>query len=218
MPLYLDSFKNNPPEGFNSDVKIEGLETFQKSLEKYFFSEVTVRNCSSSKSPLHLAIELDCNLSLVEMLFHFNKGTWGNLRQEKSSFSKLLDGLVQQNHKVVDVEEFTLFLKDTAIVINKIFNQSIPEQLASIFTNIGKHYVHFSKGLTETPYEIYIPVFEEERGVGNDTLLQNIEAGNHTKKDYYKYWGLYCDSEDDAVIYDLKHNKIENGDLFMLNH
>lgn len=217
MPLYLDSFKNNPPEGFNSDLNIEGLDVFQKSLEKYFFSNVTVRNCSSQKSSVQLAIELDCNLSLVEILFHFNKGNWGNFREGKFSFEHLIQNLVEVNVLAVDVEEFTLFLKDTTLVINKIYDKSIPGQLHHIFSEIGKHYVHFSKGLTETPYEIYIPVFEEERGTGNDTL-RNIEAGNHTKKDYYKYWGLYCDSEEDAVIYDLKNSKIEEGDLFMLNH
>ncbi len=218
MPLYLDSFKNNPPEGFNSDLNIEGLDAFQRRLEKHFFSEVRVRNCSSDKISVQLAIELDCNLSLVEMLFHFNKGTWGNFKHEKSSFSKLLQQLVEENDTSLDVEEFTLLLKDTTIIVNKIYAKGIPEQLHTIFTELGKHYVHFSKGLTETPYEIYIPVFEEECGAGEDNLLRNIEAGNHTKKDYYKYWGLYCDSEEDAVIYDLKNTRIEQGDLFMLNH
>lgn len=217
MPLYYDSFKNNPPKGFNGDLNIEGLETFKKSLEKHFFSKVTVRNCSSSTKSVQLAIELDCNLSLIEMLFHFNKGTWGNLREGKSSFAKLLRQLTSENDMDVDVEEITLFFKDSTIIVNKIYDNSIAEQLENIFKQVGKHYVHLSKGLTETPYEIYIPVFEECTHA-NENLIQNIEAGNHMKKDYFKYWGLYCDSEEDAVIYDLKKSKIEYGDLFMLNH
>ncbi len=217
MPLYYDSFKNYPPEGFNSDLKIEGLEAFAKSLERHFFSEVTVRNCASLKTSVQLAIELDCNLSLVEMLFHFNKGTWGNFRQNKSSFSELFRQLEKKNGLHVDTEELTLVFKDTTIVIHKIYKNSIEEQLENIFRQIGKHYVHFSKGLTETPYEIYIPVFEECTHA-NDTLIRNIEAGNHSKKNYFKYWGLYCESEEDAIIYDLKKMKIEQGDLIMLNH
>ncbi len=217
MPLYYDSFKNNPPEGFNGDLNIEGLEIFKKCLERHFFAAVTVRNCSSLKTSVQLAIELDCNLSLVEMLFHFNKGTWGNFRQGKSSFGEPLRQLVTENDVHVDAEEVTLIFKDTTIVINKIYETSISEQLENILKQVGKHYVHLSKGLTETPYEIYIPVFEECT-YANDTLIQNIEAGNHRKKDYFKYWGLYCDSEEDAVIYDLKNSKIEHGDLFMLNH
>ncbi|HEA22714.1 MAG TPA: hypothetical protein ENH87_17615 [Pricia antarctica] len=217
MPLHFDSFKNNIPERFNSDLKISGLESFRSTLEKYFFSEVTITNYSTSTASAQLAIELNCNLSLIEMLFHFNKGSWGNFKQNRLTFEKLLRQLQNKNEIHLDIEEFTLFLKDTTIVINKIFDESIVSQLQDIFRKVGEHYVHLSKGLTETPYEIYIPVFEE-CSQANDILIRNIEAGNQTKQDYYKFWGLYCDSEDDAVIYDLENFKLERGDLFMLNH
>lgn len=217
MPLHFDSFKNNVPQGYNSDLNIKGLESFRKALEKNFFSEVNITNYAVSSATVQLAIELNCNLSLIEMLFHFNKGTWGSFKQGNLTFEKLLKQLQNENDIHLDIEEFTLFLKDTTIIINKIYNESIPSQLQGIFSKIGKHYVHLSKGLTETPYEIYIPVFEE-CSQANDILIRNIEAGNQTEEDYYKYWGLYCDSEEDAVIYDLKNSIIEKGDLFMLNH
>ena len=217
MPLYFDNFKNYPSEGFNSDLNISGLDFFRNQLEKYFFSEITVRNCSTCKRLVLLSLELNCNLSLVEMLFHFNKGNWGNFGQDESSLKRLLNRLAADNNFEVDIDEFTIFLKDTTIVVNKIYDNSVSDQLRDIFSEMGKHYVHFSKGLTETPYEIYVPVFEEECSSGNETLLRNIQAGNHSKKDYYRFWGLYCESEEDAVIYDLKNNRIEQGDLFMLN-
>jgi len=205
------------PEGYNSDLNIQGLESFRKTLEKNFFSEVNITNYSFSTGSAQLALELNCNLSLIEMLFHFNKDNWGNFKQGKLNFIKLLRQLQNENEIPLDIEEFTLFLKDTTVVINKIYSESIPGQLHDIFSKIGEHYVHLSKGLTETPYEIYIPVFEE-CSHANDILIRNIEAGNQTKQDYYNYWGLYCDSEEDAVIYDLKNSRIEQGDLFMLNH
>lgn len=217
MPLYFDNFKNYPSKGFNSDLNISGLDFFRNQLEKYFFSEVTVRNCSTCKKSVLLSLELNCNLSLVEMLFHFNKGNWGNFGQDESSLKRLLNRLAADNNFEVDIDEFTIFLKDTTIVVNKIYDNSVSDQLRDIFSEMGKHYVHFSKGLTETPYEIYVPVFEEECSSGNETLLRNIQAGNHSKNDYYRFWGLYCESEEDAVIYDLKNNRIEQGDLFMLN-
>jgi len=218
MPLYLDSFKNNPPEDYNNNLRLKGVENFGKSLEKYFFSEVVVRNCSANHTGSNLAIELNCNMSLVEMLFHFNKGTWGNFLQGKSSFKNVLKQLRDENHVKIDIEELSFAFKDTRVIVNKIYNRSIPEQFDDIFREMGKHYVHFSKSLTETPYEIYVPIFEE-CNQEKDILLRNIEAGNnHTKKDYYRYWGLYFESEDDAVIYNLKESHIENGDLFMLNH
>ena len=217
MPPYFDSFKNNVPEGYNSDLNIKGLESFRNALEKNYFSEVNIANYSFSSASAQLALELNCNLSLIEMLFHFNKGNWGNFSQDNLTFRQLLLQLQDENEIRLDIEEFTLFLKDTTIVINKIYNESIPSQLEDIFTKIGEHYVHLSKGLIETPYEIYIPVFEE-CSHANDILIRNIEAGNQTKEDYFKFWGLYCESEEDAVIYDLQNSRIEKGDLFMLNH
>ncbi|NNE76640.1 MAG: hypothetical protein HKN31_06150 [Pricia sp.] len=217
MPLYLDSFKNNPPEDFNSDTQINGVDSLRRSLEKYFFSEVVVRNCNSKTLMTNLAIELYCNMNLVEVLFHFNKGSWGNFEQGDTSFSQNMQLLIEQNDMFLDVGEFSLFFKDTTIIISKIYDNSIPEQLDAIFSEIGKNYVHFSKGLKEVPYEIYVPVFEECKDE-NDILIMNIEAGNNCEKDYFKYWALYFDSEDDAVIYDLRDSHLENGDLFMLNH
>ncbi|MUH35275.1 hypothetical protein D9O36_05440 [Zobellia amurskyensis] len=218
MPLYQDSFSDNHSNGYTPNSQIEGMESFANSLEKLFFAEATILNCTNIDSKTNLAIELNCNISLVEMLFHFNKGTWGNFKPGRTSFMKLLDELVNKSGNDVDIEEFTFFLKDTAIIVNKIYDNSIPEQLDAIIAEICKHYVHFSKGLTETPYEIYVPVFEEENNEENEILIRNIEADNNTKKNYFQYWGLYFESEDDAVIYDLKSSTIEHGDLFMLNN
>ncbi|MBU2946136.1 hypothetical protein [Zobellia uliginosa] len=218
MPLYSDSFNNDPSNGYTPNSQIVGLDSFANSLEKLFFAEATILNCMNKDNKTNLSIELNCNITLVEMLFHFNKGTWGNFKPGRTSFIKLLNKLVKTSGFSVDIEEFTFFLKDTAIIVNKIYDNSIVEQLDHIIAEICEHYVHFSKGLTETPYEIYVPVFEEESNEENEILIRNIEADNNTKKDYFQYWGLYFESEDDAVIYDLKSSTIEYGDLFMLNH
>ncbi|MBT2160962.1 hypothetical protein [Zobellia barbeyronii] len=218
MPLYSDSFSNNESNGYTPNSQIEGMDSFTNSLEKLFFAEATILDCTNKEANTSLAIELNCNITLVEMLFHFNKGTWGNFKPGRTSFVRLLKELVQRSGCKVDIEEFTFFLKDTAIVINKIYDYSIVDQLDNIIAEICKHYVHFSKGLTEIPYEIYVPVFEEKGNDEDEILIRNIEADNNTKKDYFKYWGLYFESEDDAVIYDLKSSTIEHGDLFMLNH
>lgn len=215
MPSFPDNFENNSSGGFNIDLKLEGIESFRKSLEKYFFSEATVRNCASSTMGINLAVELECNLSLVEMLFHFNRGTWGNFSQGSSSFIAVLEQFRKENLVAIDIEELSILFKDTRIIINKIYERSVAEQLENILSEMGKHYVHISKGLSETPYEIYVPVFEEDQSEEN-ILLRTIEA-SHSKKDYFNYWGLYFESEDDAIIYDLRASHLENGDLLMLN-
>ncbi|MBT8181380.1 MAG: hypothetical protein KJO53_07310, partial [Eudoraea sp.] len=132
-------------------------------------------------------------------------------------FSRALKKLNKLNSRRIDIEELSIFAKDCSIIIKNIFENSIEEQLRQILQTIAEHYVYFSKRLTETPYEIYIPVFEEDL-FENESKLKNIRAGNNKKKDYFKYWGLYFESEKDALIYDLKNKSIIYGDLFMLNH
>ena len=216
MPRYFDNFKNNFSEGFDRNCAVDGLETFVKHLEKHFYSTVTVCNTSNNENFIELSLELHCNLSLVEMLFHFTKGNWGSFAYSHSTLSGLMNQFKQENDSNIDLEEFTLFFKDTTIIINKIYENSIIEQLHTILKQVGKHFVHFSKELTETPYEIFIPVFEE-CAKGNNLLYQNISSDRYSATDYLKFWGLYFDSATDGVIYDLGKNTIEEGDLFMLN-
>lgn len=217
MPLNNDNFDNFSHVGFNTDVAIEGLELFTKNLEKHFFSQVTVRNCSPTSDFVNLVVELDCNFGLLETLHHFEKDTWGNFKSEENSFTGALRQLKECNDLQIEVEEFSLFLKDTSIIVNRIYDQSIPQQLENIFIKLGEHSVNYSRGFIEIPYEIYIPVFEDNVMENEHTLLMNIRSGNNNKKDYFGFWGLYYYSEDDAVVYDLKNLSIVKGNLQMLN-
>lgn len=223
MPIHQDKFRDNLGFKFDSDLKLKGLNAFQRSLERDFFSEVNIRHRSSSETESGLIIELEGNFGLHEILYHLKNETWGNMLKKEetghcmSPFLRTLHELRELNQLHIDIEEFSFFLKDTAIIVNKIYEQSIPDQLETILTSIAEHYVYFTKELTEIPYEIYIPVFEESL-LENDTTLANIRTGNNTANDYFSFWGLYFDSEDDAVIYDLADRSIVYGDLYMLNH
>jgi len=218
-----DNFRDNLRIKLDDNPQIRGLVEFKKRLERDYFSNVSVRNCSSDNARENLVIEMDCNFTLVEILSHLQKGTWGRMYSAKNSwsksspFSRALRKLNKVNNGPIDIEELSIFAKDCSIIIKNIFENSIEEQLRQILQTIAEHYVYFSKRLTETPYEIYIPVFEEDL-FENESKLKNIRAGNNKKKDYFKYWGLYFESEKDALIYDLKHKSIIYGDLFMLNH
>lgn len=213
MSSSQENFGNNSSVGLN---KIEGLDSFKCNLEKYFFSEVIVRDNSTDSASAKLVLELNCNFQLKQMLYHLNLGTWGNFESKELSFSKLLFNLRERNDLNIEIEEFSIYLKDTSIVIYKIYEESIPEELESILLSVSENYVHFTKGLSEIPYEIYVPVFEESL-LEKDTTLMNIKSGNNNAEDYFKYWGLYFYSEDDVLIYDLKNTAIVLGDLQMLN-
>ncbi|WP_339709952.1 hypothetical protein [uncultured Kriegella sp.] len=215
MPIYLNNLKNNLLFEFNENFQINGLDNFRKNLEKNYFSKITFRQYSSHSESVNLVIEMDCNLSLVELLYHFNKGNWGNFKSSKSTLVNEVKILCELNDFTVDIEEFSINLKDTSIIIKKNYNQSIPEQFESIFAGIGSHYVHFTRGLTEIPYEIYISVFEETTGKYSSLESQCDEA--KYENGFLKFWGMYYDSEEDAVIYDLENLCIISGELHLLN-
>lgn len=213
MPLNEDDFKNYSPVGFNRKVEIKGLDCFTKTLEKHFFSKVTVRNFSNILAETNLIIEVDCNFGLIEMLEHFNKDIWGNFASKEHSFNGALQKLRDKNNIEIEVEEFSIFLKNTSIIINKIQNQKISEQLENILFEMNSHFLYFTKGLYEIPYEIYLPVFEDHR----DHISMDPTLETNTSQDYISFWGLYFYSKDDAVVYDLKNQTIIEGNLQMLN-
>ncbi len=208
-----ENFRNSSQVGFK---KIEGLDSFENNLEKHFFSQASIRDYSSESTSAKLVLELKCNFNLTEMLHHLTLGTWGSFESKKLSFGHLLENLRKKNNRHIEIEEFSIFLKDTSIIINRIYDDSVPVQLEAILQSMSKNYVHFTKGLTEIPYEIYVPVFEENL-LENDTTLMNIKSGNNDVHDYFKYWGLYFYTEDDPLIYDLKNTSIISGELQMLN-
>lgn len=212
MPLFRDSFKNNAFFGFQKAHNINGLKAFKRSLEKHFFAKANVYNCSTDTSEYLLMVELECNLTLLELLFHYNKGDWGR----DLCLEKLLGGVNSANQRPVDIDEFYLHLKDCSILINKIYEQSIVHQFRNILSTIGRHYVHFTKGLFEVPYEIFVPVFEEDNWETNSGFL-NMAHGKNSQKDYFGYWGVYYTSEEEAFVYDLENRCLISGELSTFN-
>ncbi len=208
--------EKSPPVGFNKNPQIKGLETFKKNLEKHFFSKVTIRNSSTNNASVKLIIGLNCNFSMVETLYHFNKGNWGNFECENNSFANSIKLLQQCNTIHIETEELSFFFKDTSIIINTLYDQSIPEQLENILKQIGNHYVYFTNGLTKIPYEIHIPVFEENV-IEDNSLVLTVDSSTLNKNDFFSFWGLYFYSEEDAVIYDLETLEVISGKLQMLN-
>ena len=223
MRIDQNNFKNNLKLQLDNNPQMIGLDAFKRSLEKEHFAEVVICNCSPDEQFAKLVIEMNCQIDLVEVLFHSQKGTWGNISRQhlatssNSAFNKALSELQRLNTLTIEVEELSIILNDSLIIIKKIYHHSVQEQLGNIINTIAENYVYITKGLTEAPYEIYIPVFEEDIP-DNDDRLSNINSGNSSKKDYFAFWGLYFDSEEDAVIYDISNKSIISGDLYMLNH
>ncbi len=202
----MDNFKLTPPKKLDENSGVVGIDVYLKSLERYYFSEVSLRSYASIDGSLEMTIDMKCNMELLELLGFHNKGRWGNNGSEISPLKQSFDTLLIKNTLQLDIEELTLFLNDTNIIIKKIHNRSITEFLDEILYEIASHYVYFTKGLTEKPYEIFIPVFE-------DNITENIPGTcslsgitQKTPKSYFEFWGVYLESQEDALIYDVSRN------------
>lgn len=215
MPLYLDSFKNNLPISCTHEVNLKGLESFKKDLEKYFFSSAIVRKSNIELTKTDLTIEVECNFNLSDAASHFKEEIFNESGNNSADLSKMIAILQEKNDTTIDVGEFSLHLLDITIVIQRIYKKSILEQWNNIFREMIDQYGNLTLRLRETPFEIYVPVFEEHRS--KDSHLGHNENEVISSKDYFTYWGLYFDSEEDAVIYDVKNSSFIFEDLYMLN-
>ena len=74
------------------------------------------------------------------------------------------------------------------------------------------HYMQYTKGYSEVPYEIFVAVFVEN-------LMQcELNLVNSKKTQNYKsFWAMYFESEIDPLIYDVQKSTFLYEDLYMLN-
>lgn len=221
MPIDQNNLENSFEFDMNNHDNLKKLNALQEALEKYLLSNVRVRKSSLSAGYCDLVIEIDCDFSFEEVLICIRNVASNSMvsldnsyNQRASHFFNALFKLYSQYREGIDIDELVINLKDTTIIIGRIFDQSIPNQLENIFTSLANHHVNFTREMDQLPYEIYIPVFEDN-SFQNENTLENKHPDT---TNYFGFWGLYFESEDDAVIYDLKQRMLAWGDLVMLNH
>ncbi|NJB69583.1 hypothetical protein GGR42_000045 [Saonia flava] len=210
--VYTNSFR------FDSDntIHVKGLDVFKQVLEKEYFCNAVIRSYSSRDISINLVLELNFNMNLIEMI-QFNdlinlEDCISSIKNKVklTAFSKFLLDLEKTNETYIDIEEININTTTTSFTIQKIYPKSIPEQIESILKKIIIHHSSFTTCALETPYEVYIPVFEENQ-------LSKVKNGLGVKNDYYKYWGLYIQSREVAIVYDLYKNSILRNDLHILS-
>ncbi|WP_299317515.1 hypothetical protein [uncultured Maribacter sp.] len=211
MPFNYENFINNSKLEYTKEIS--GIDEFLSAIGFHYFSNVKLNNQHITFNSISLVLEVTCNLDLLELLAHFNTGRWGSSEKEDSPLHIALETLDIKNQYNIDIEEFTLFLNDTSIVIKRIYDRSISTQLNDILKQIAFNYVFLTRGLTQKPYEIFVPIFED--------YIENIEADdeqlNMAPKSYSEFWGIYLDKDDEASIYDVNKNTYVSGDLEFLS-
>jgi hypothetical protein len=202
-------------------LRFNGIDLFKNKLEKLFFADVTLTIPETKEGTnSFLNISLNCNFGLTESLFHLNNGNWGGFcknssQLEYSGFELAVHDLKEDNNNEIIIEEIAIHFRDTSLFITKIPYQSITDQLCDILSAVSENFVHFTRGLTEMPYEIFVPVFEESTEENNNASWAIAKV----RTSYFNYWGMYFHSEvdQDSLVYDLKSKTIIDGDFFLLN-
>ena len=212
MLFNYEDFIKNSLINLGHQQEIYGLDEFLKNLEFYYFSTIQLKKHSFSNGSINLVLEMSCDIDLLELLSHFNTGRWGNNGTTKNPLQQGLDVLDFKNKNNIDIEELTLFLKDTSIVIKRIYENSIALQFDDILKQIASNYVFLSKGLTKKPYEIFVPIFEDSI----DENSSHILSSEILPTNYLEFWGIYLDRDVEASIYDVERNTYVNGDLEFL--
>ena len=198
-----------------------GLDAFQKILERDFFAESTIDiSFNENLNCFDLIIDLNCNFSLTESLFHLNNGNWGSFSRASdgskgkstSKFQQYFEYLNEINYRKFDLKELSIHLSDTSIVIDRLYKMGIVEQLSVIMDSICSNFLHITRGLSEKPYEIFVPVYEEENINGLPLSLNTVKG----PEDYFKYWGLYFESSSKMQVYDYGSKKVISGDFHLI--
>ena len=199
---------------------LEDIKSFKKNLERDFFADISIQTLSSKEQPnaTDLIIDIHCNFGLTESLFHLNKGNWGNFKSilgnssYVNGFQKQFALLADTNEEVsLDIKEFSIHLKDCSIIVGRLYPNSIVEHIANVFDAVSENFVHLTKGLSDMPNEIFVPVFEEKVNFG-----QESETSSFKKDDYFNFWGLYFNASPKMEVYEFKTKSILKGDFFLI--
>jgi hypothetical protein len=213
MLFNIDDFIKKSLVNLDYTKEIIGIDEFLKSLEFHYFSNIKLKRKSCTLNSVHLVLEVNCNIDLLELFTNFNTGRWGTSSKNVSPLQYYLEILNSRNNCNIDIEELTIFLNDTSIVIKRIYDKSIATQLNDILKQIAYNYVFLTRGLTQKPYEIFVPIFEDS--LDNNEFEE--DQTNILPKSYSEFWGIYLDKEEEASIFDIQRNTYITGDLEFLS-
>ncbi|MCL5244742.1 hypothetical protein M4I21_02910 [Cellulophaga sp. 20_2_10] len=192
---------------------LEQLEIFKNKLEKAYFSGVLIRVLKNTQDRLEIGVEFQSNFWLSEGVCYYNNSNWLKDKLDINSsrleeFYSSLESLRYNTEQFVDIAELAIYLTDTSIIVSKVCENSIVNSLDAILDTLVTNIDNLMTEKLELPTEIHLPLLPEDK----------IDLTNITEKSYFGFWGLYYESEEDAVIYDVSNNTTNKGDLFMVDH
>jgi hypothetical protein len=205
-----------------SNIKLEQSEldtisTFEQNLENIFITDTNVAICSSEDNLIGLVIEIDSTFILSEVFSLLKLNLNDSYQKINSSkaillFKNAFYTLNQSLNGNADIDELSIYFKDTSIIINSINRNSIIEEIGDIIYAVIQHHKHYSTLMGLMPNEIHIPVIEDPTTKKLFNKSEAVITPNY-QSPYLQYWGMYFDSYDKPLIYNLNRTNITPGDL-----
>ncbi|MFK7814162.1 MAG: hypothetical protein AB8B59_16815 [Maribacter sp.] len=197
--------------------EIDKILEFEKKLENIFSADTKVVICPSEDDFVNLVIAIDPKFKLSEIITLIKMSSDSIERNGKLKRLILLfqNAIFEMNRHLTatfNIEEISIYFKNTTITIHSIERNSIIEEFEFIVKAIIHHYKYYSTLMGQIPIEINIPVIE-------DNAIKELFSTNNSlrpldfKTPYAKYWGLYFDDFDKPMIYNLERTNITPGDL-----
>lgn len=217
MGIQKNNFKKTANVSLEKRDQVLGLASFTKKLEKHFFASVSIYFSDNKLNKINVVLEMYLNFELSDVIRHYEAGTWGYHLSHNNAFLKFVTEFKEANNNNIEIDELSLHFENTSIIINKIYENSVAEQFDSILQKISENYKSFSQDESHIPYEIFIPVFEQENVENDLAQLYSPSHPDFSSEDYFKFWALYYDGESKAAIYDTRSSMTTSGRLYYLN-
>lgn len=190
--------------GYSYDLNLVGLDTFKKKLEKHFFAIVDIRKLMNDGKHVELVVEVDCTINFALAIQHFRVDVLSNVGVNSNFLMNCLTELQHKNTETIDIKELSFLMSDTSIFIQQVCEYGVVQQLDNVMRILMNDYHSIISRFREIPREVHIPVLEDTNNVDDDSLLLAEFGKRTTEKDYFTFWGLYFDSREDTVIYDVE--------------
>ena len=209
--------------GPTSIDKPDGIDEFQRELDGEYLTAVHGR-----PGPLgglyQLTVEFVTNLTLKDVASFLAAGVAYDLMKSGSKqlllrpFLNAYDKLKNRNanHRV-GIDRLTFNFGDAILVIDVSYPGVISDQLGPLFESLASNYPHFILSSGEVPFQIYVPVFEDDapdRICRFRELLEVDEVlAKRTSVDYFGYWGLWYDFSSEFRVYDVQQRLLLNEEF-----
>lgn len=197
---------------------VQNLENFVKATERDFFAHTTVRGLYYDVTKkTDLILNMRCNFSMEDAVSCLKNGEWDTHTSSRkgsrasSTFYRAFQKLRKQNSNPVDIAELSIQFEETSIVVARTDDGSIAKHLSSLLKQVHRHFIYYTKGISEIPHEIFIPVFE----TSEDGFFKPQEHKNC----YFKHWGVYLENDkgqEETMLYNLKTKKMYNEDFYLV--